>query len=262
MKDYKETKKTIDSYWVNKHERKEKAKNHHSLMSTLWKDEIFNSVENSNVYGEVKEIKEIGNPKQIFMNTDSVSALFDNYDENKKICILNFASYKYPGGGFMNGSSAQEESLCHESTLYEVISDDKFKGYYYWNQRHLNRALYLNRAIYSPEIIFSRDKNIKVDVLTCAAPNISTAYKYNEINEDENYDFLRSRMQFIANILNENKVNIFIGGAFGCGVFGQFPEDVADIWKEINYGKNLELIIHAVPGDDKNSQIFKESFEG
>ena len=261
MKNYKETEKIIDNYWVNKNDKRQVAQSHHSLMNTLWKDEIFYSAENSKIYGEVKEIEEFGSPKQIFINTDSVSALFDNYCENKKICVLNFASYKYPGGGFINGSTAQEESLCHESTLYEVISDDKFKNYYDWNNQHLNNALYLDRAIYSPEIIFSRDKNIRADVLTCAAPNISSAYRYNNITEEENYNVLKHRMQFIANILNENNVEILIGGAFGCGVFGQSAKDVATIWKGLSYGKDLKLIVHAVIGGGENTVIFSEVFE-
>ena len=53
-------------------------------------------------------------------NRKKVKELFD--EEKESICALNFASYKNPGGKFMDGSSAQEECLCHESILYEVLS--------------------------------------------------------------------------------------------------------------------------------------------
>ena len=49
------------------------------------------------------------------------------------IGILNFASYKNPGGMFLRGSTAQEEALCHESTLYNVLI--KFNDTYYKSNR-------------------------------------------------------------------------------------------------------------------------------
>ena len=37
---------------------------------------------------------------------------------NAKIAVLNFSSFKHPGGGFMTDMLAQEESLCYCSNLY------------------------------------------------------------------------------------------------------------------------------------------------
>ena len=42
------------------------------------------------------------------------------HGEYKGLCVgvLNFASAKNPGGGFLNGSMAQEESLAIASAMY------------------------------------------------------------------------------------------------------------------------------------------------
>ena len=44
------------------------------------------------------------------------------------VVCLNFASTKNPGGGFLRGSQAQEESLARASGLYACISP--MTGYY------------------------------------------------------------------------------------------------------------------------------------
>lgn len=96
------------------------------------------------------ETTETAKPVIIVDKLDSVKSAIQHRDG--KTAVLNFASYKNPGGKFMEGSSAQEECLCHASTLYNVLK--QFPVYYQWNRVHNNRALYTNRALYSEDVIF------------------------------------------------------------------------------------------------------------
>ena len=187
---------------------------------------------------------------------DTVSALLEDITEKDgHVGILNFASYKNPGGGYLNGSYAQEEALCHVSTLYSVLCSQS--RFYNVNIHHLNNSLYTNRALYSPDIaFFQEDYDKYADVITCAAPNRKAALKKG-ISEEENEEALKSRIEFIYNIANENQIDTLILGAYGCGVFGQNPKKVAALFLEYAKGK-VKTIIFAVP-QGKNYESFEEA---
>ena len=100
------------------------------------------------------------------VNIDSVSAIFEFAQANKRTAVLNFASYKEAGGLFLKGSTAQEEALCHESFLYNVLRNFE-NNYYAINSKQLNRGLYKNTALYSPNVMFFRgERNVQCDVIT------------------------------------------------------------------------------------------------
>ena len=70
-------------------------------------------------------------------------------EDAQNLLCLNFASAKNPGGGFLNGSQAQEESLARASGLYNC----QLKGKRYYDaNRNSNTCLYTDYMIYSPGV--------------------------------------------------------------------------------------------------------------
>lgn len=250
------------NYWINKSERSAKAQEHSKRMEQMYYDHIANSYQHSTIedrntiYTPIMTSTRRG-PNIFLKMEDSVSAIF-NTPADLRIGVLNFASYKNPGGMFLEGSSAQEESLCHSSTLYNILRRFDY-SYYSYNRRNVNRSLYEDRAIYTPEVLFfNGDKKRYCDVITCAAPNKGAAMKYHGVSEYENVQALMSRIDFVFGIAKMKGITTFIIGAYGCGVFKQDAYDVAMIMKNtMNFYPNNYII--AIPKGinyDKFMEVF------
>lgn len=255
--------KKKEEYQKQKEKRAEQARRHTEKMEHQYHKDIKWSGLNTSIYTTDFKCNKTDTLESeiIVEDSDSVTAIF-SHSNNGKTAVLNFASYTSPGGGFINGSRAQEECLCHESSLYSVLL--RFPRFYSWNNQHRNSSLYLNRALYTPEIVFIRDNTTCMcDVITCAAPNKHVAQKYENITDKENSAALRDRIKFVLDVARENEVKTLILGAFGCGVFGQDPIEVADIFKEYlsNTHKCFERVVFAIPkGQDGNLEAFMNMF--
>ena len=261
---------SVMSYWCGKEARKALAQKHTIEMQDKYSTQIVDAINNTVVYGEDAIVPEMVNhgkkqdTKIIIEDSDSVSAIMQM--ASGKTAVLNFASYKNPGGMFIEGSRAQEECLCHASFLYNVLKEES--SYYDWNNNHKNWALYRNRALYTPNIMFFNDNaQVCCDVITCAAPNYSAYSKYNTTaGQKPNNDALASRILFILSIAKAQQVDTLILGAFGCGVFGQDARTVARMFKgllQMERFKCFDTVVFAVPdGKDQNLKRFKEVFDG
>lgn len=244
----------IKEYWIDKNQRAEIAKNHTKLMDEKYKNEIDSCAQNTVFYAEhdcdkVVPTKKFDAYNIILLDEDAVRCVL-NCKDKTGVTVLNFSSYKFPGGGFLKGSCAQEECLCHESYLYNVLKT--FTPVFYdWNENHKNKALYLNRGLFSHNVRFERDDETAfANVITCAAPNYATASKYCNVSRKENSVVLKSRIKFLLSMAYKEDTKVLILGAYGCGVFGQNPEEVARIFKDYLLGEfqnSFEQIIFAIP---------------
>src|SRR5262245_40676035 len=96
-------------------------------------------------------------------------------DGETDVAMLNFASARRVGGGFLGGAQAQEEELCRASALYRCL--ETVPAYYEAN-RAQRSALYTDRVIWSPAVPFVRDRRrvlletpFRVGVVPAPAPS-------------------------------------------------------------------------------------------
>ncbi len=192
----------------------------------------------------------------VLVSADTVSAAC-SMNGGRKLCVLNFASFTNPGGGFIDGAMAQEEAICHNSTLYNILVEKM--DFYNENRLNENHGLYTDRAIYSPSVLFLNDVEGSklVDVLTCAAPNKHRALTENVSDKDIDA-VMERRIEFMYDVAIANQVDTLILGAWGCGVFGNNPETICRMLIE-HRPEEIEAVF-AIPGGI-NYDAFQKVFD-
>lgn len=186
-------------------------------------------------------------------------------DGTQKIGILNFASAKNAGGGFLGGAQAQEESLARSSGLYPCLLTAPD---YYSLHRSMKSCLYTDSMIYSPQVPFFKDddgnylpKLYLADVLTSPAINAGVVRQREPENSDKIVEVTRPRMQKVLMLLAENGCVDIILGAWGCGVFQNIPSEIAELFRECLAGKFKNIFRHVLFAIKSDKLAMLEPFQ-
>ncbi|KAG6331877.1 hypothetical protein ID866_7209 [Astraeus odoratus] len=199
-----------------------------------------------------------------------------------RIALLNFASATRPGGGFLDGAQAQEESIARSSTLYPSLMTETAQRFYKLHGKDRNGGFYHHAMIYSPAVVILRtdagdwSSPFEVDVLTSAAVNAGDVRNKNAKREDPVDDqrlekqivaVMRERMARILFLFEQQGATNIVLGSFGTGVFKNDVEVVSRIWAELltgseaRYKNTFDRVVFAIVGN-KTYSTFKSVFEG
>jgi uncharacterized protein (TIGR02452 family) len=148
--------------------------------------------------------------------------------------VLNFASARNPGGGFRTGAQAQEESLARGSAMYPCLLK---AGDFYAYHRADPSLLYTDRIIYAPSVpVFRDDKGrllpepYPASFLVSAAPNRSAIARNQPEALPRIKQALARRAARVLRVAAAHGHRELILGAWGCGVFGNDPAEVAEVF--------------------------------
>ena len=204
------------------------------------------------------------------------------YKENH-VAVHNFASASNPGGGVVNGASAQEECLCRCSGLYFCLNSPIIWDGFYKPHRDAHDPIHNDDTIYTPGVtVFKTDTAspqlmnesewYDVDVITCAAPNLRNqpSNRYNTgdgnkqvvMKDKDLFALHEKKLRRILEVVLSEGCDTVILGAFGCGAFQNDPEVVAlankNVIKDYLHAfKNIEFAVYCSPRDDRNFKMFE-----
>ncbi|MDQ0171729.1 TIGR02452 family protein [Paenibacillus tundrae] len=191
----------------------------------------------------------------------------------KDVVCLNFASAKNPGGGFLGGSQAQEESLARATGLYPCIAQ---MTEMYEHNRKLRTCLYSDHMIYSPAVPVIRDDQDRLldkpyctAFITAPAVNAGVVRAREEADDQVIESVMKQRIRYILHVAVAHEHRTIVLGAFGCGVFRNDPVQVAkffyDVLVQENYQEAFERIVFAVFDRTKEQSTlnaFQQRFAG
>ena len=149
-----------------------------------------------------------------------------------EVAVLNFASARNPGGGYLGGAKAQEEDLCRQALLHTCLLR---APEYYAAHRADSDLLYSDRVIWSPRVPVHRRADgelsarpLLVSFLTSPAPNAGEVLRRDPAAGERIRAALRRRAGRVLGVAAQQGVRRLVLGAWGCGVFRNDPREVAE----------------------------------
>jgi len=268
-----ETLKIIEQgfYELDNHKIKlHKYITHSVEQSKLYKSEGFDIVF-EDVNNKLKDLNFVTEIE--VRNTTVLKAAQHIVSIGETVGCLNFASAKNPGGGFLGGAQAQEESLALSSALYPTLTEH-FEMYEY--NRNRSTFLYSDYMIYSPDVVMFRNddgdllKNpYTISLITSPAVNIGAMENNNRTEELGHAEVvMMERMDKILGLFVFYNIHHLLLGAWGCGVFQNDAKNIADYFASylLNNGKYshaFKSVTFAVLDRSKNGeniQAFEKVF--
>ncbi|MET9692223.1 MULTISPECIES: TIGR02452 family protein [unclassified Streptomyces] len=181
------------------------------------------------------------------------------------VAVLNFASARNPGGGYVRGAKAQEEALCRASALYETLLE---APEYYEVHRAERSTFYTDRVIHSPGVPVFRDDRgdlletpFRVGFLTSPAPNAGTIRRQEPERTAEIPAALARRAELVLEVAVLHGYRRLVLGAWGCGVFQNDPAQVAEAFRgllEDRFAGVFEQVVFGILDRDPTT---REAFE-
>lgn len=176
-------------------------------------------------------------------------------EPHSDVLVLNMASEFKPGGGVRSGKTAQEECIFRRT---DAVLGHPTEWY----------PLQSNQAVYVPSVQVFKDSCYNIlqhpfDISLITMPALRKPRLFFGEYTDSDYTVMEQKINGIFKVAITHGHTHLVLGALGCGVFGNPPYQVAEIFKKCieKYGQHFVKIGFAVlvikSKDQQNFDIFK-----
>lgn len=222
----------------------------------------FSSLGDSKLYKEEVRLETMTDEpcktKVAVVNGDCLEVGKSMLDEGLNPAVLNMANAFRPGGGVINGARAQEECIFRRSNLF--MSLYRYDSYHYtilekMSDNSIDFGLIEQGypmdenfgGIYSGGVTVFKDGNYdriedvyQTAFISVAALNISRAVRFRErdflcdgLLNEEAIRITKNKIRTIYRIGVLHGHDSLVLGAWGCGAFGNPPEQMAQLFMEV-----------------------------
>lgn len=200
------------------------------------REDVARAVAGTRLYLPDDELPEPDRPQQpLTVEVTRESTLAAGRRLGPGTAALVFASARNPGGGFLTGAKAQEEDIARASALYECLLTAEE---YYDHHRASRDLRYTDRVIYCPDVpVFRGDDGTLLaepyglSFLVAAAPNLGAILTNQPDLAGTVPAVLKRRAERVLRIAMAHGHRQIVLGAWGCGVFRNPPEIVAEAFR-------------------------------
>lgn len=190
------------------------------------------------------EYKDYDKSRLVFEKADTITSAL-KYGRRTETGFLVFASSRHYGGGVWNGAKAQEEDIFLCTDLCKGGNEIQKKMY------PLDGCMAIDCHIIRDSKFSELEEPVNARAFFCPAPNLNS--------RNVGHDFWTRMCTLEDMSFNYGTRDCLVIGAWGCGVFGNSPEYVAEMFRKIMplLLEDYRQVVVSIP-DERVLDIFKK----
>lgn len=178
----------------------------------------------------------------------------------RRVACINMANQYEAGGGWRRGKFAQEEMLFHRTTLAQSLERQRYPFEEYTCMLTHDVAVVRDDVAHGFRFFETPEEQWRLNVLTVAAFDLNNPKDKSlpplEFTEEMACK-TKTKIRSMLALCVEEKIDVVILSALGCGAFKNPPEKIAAIFKEViqEFAGYIKSIYFGIKGTPTSANV-------